>query len=105
MCSQRAQQEIQEQSSNTEEQVTSNSELNTSKLIACVLIIIKLLSHFEDLLAAEIPESPDLIKVLNMSKATQTFTSSSEAYLVVRLCSTTNKRSFLIQKDLLVIQM
>ena len=28
--SQRAQQEIQEQSSNTEEQATSNSELNTS---------------------------------------------------------------------------
>ena len=70
--SHRAQQEIQEQSSNSEEQATSNGELNTS------IIIIKHLSHFDDLLTAEAPDSADMIKVLNMSKTTQAFTSSSE---------------------------
>ena len=50
----------------------SNGELNTS------IIIIKHLSHFDDLLTAEAPDSADLIKVLNMFKTTQAFTSSSE---------------------------
>ena len=40
--------------------------------------IIKHLSHFDHLLIAEIQDSADLIKVLNMSKATRAFTSSSE---------------------------
>ena len=69
---QRAQQEIQEQSSNTGEQATSSSELNTS------IIVIKHLSHFDDLLTAGIPDSADLIKVLNIPKTTQAFTSSFE---------------------------
>ena len=80
--SQRAQHEIQEQSSNTEELSTSNAELNTS------IIIIKHLSHF-DILKAELPDSPDLIKVLNMSKTTRAFKSSSEVQLVIKICSTT----------------
>ena len=42
------------------------------------IIKIKHLSHFYDLLRAEIPDSADLIKVLNMSKTTQAFTSSTE---------------------------
>ena len=61
---QRAQQEIQEQSSKTEEQTTSNADLNTS------IIIIKHLLHFDDILTAELPDSSDLIKVLYMPKST-----------------------------------
>ena len=49
------------------------------------------LSHFDDLLTAELPDSPDLIKVLNMSKTKRAATSSSEVELVVRICSTTTK--------------
>ena len=39
---------------------------------------IKHLLHFDDLLTAEIPDYADLIKVLNISKTTQAFTSSTE---------------------------
>ena len=58
--------------SHTEEQDTSNDELNTS-------IIIKHLSHaLWQFLSAGLRDSADLIKVLNMSKITRTFTSSTE---------------------------
>ena len=41
-------------------------------------IIQKDLSHFHDLLRAELRDYADLIKVLNMSKTIQAFTSSTE---------------------------
>ena len=55
---------------------------------------IKHLSHFDDLLTAEIPDSADLIKVLNVSKTTRAFISSSEVSIVVRIYSTTEKGVF-----------
>ena len=42
------------------------------------IIVIKHLSYFDDLLTAEVPDSADQIKVLNMTKTTLAFTSSSE---------------------------
>ena len=53
----------------------------------CTSIIMKHLSHC--LLTAELQDSADVIKVLNMSKTTRAFTSSAEVQLVVRVCSMT----------------
>ena len=74
-----AQHEIQsnlEQSSNTEEQAVSIYQ--TKHEYCTSIIIIKHLSHFDDLLTAELRDSAYLIKGLNMSKTTQAFTSSTE---------------------------
>ena len=64
--SKRAQQEIQEQSWNTEKQASSNAKLNMSIARVHVYTIIKHLSHFDHLLTAELRDSANLIKVLNI---------------------------------------